>query len=123
MHGPALATKEWPTPLSDRVYDVTSVGETGLSEHPLQWYRDEGFDYLIASSYIYDLSLVDQGWDVKRQSFYSSLDQELALVREFRPYTDSKEMPFVFDEIYGPIVSLWDRDRPGPTLKIYSLKN
>jgi hypothetical protein len=123
MHGPALATKERPTPLSDRIYDVTTIGETGLSEHPIQWYKDEGYDYLIASSYIYDLSLVDQGWDLKRRSFYSSLGQEFTLVREIRPYTGDKKMPFVFDEIYGPMVSLWDRDRPGPTLKIYSLQN
>lgn len=121
MHGPALATEERPTPLSDRIYDVTTIGATGLSEHPIRWYKDEGYDYLIASSYIYDLSLVDQEWDAKRRSFYASLDQELTLVKEFRPSSDDVDLPFVFDEIYGPIVSLWQRNASGPTLKLYNL--
>jgi hypothetical protein len=121
MHGPALSTSERTMPFSSRVYDVTTVGGTGLSDHPVQWYKDEGFEYLIASSFIYDLSLVDQDWDAKRRSFYASLDEGLTLVEEFRPYTGDTEPPFVFDEIYGPVVSLWGRDRPGPVLKIYKL--
>lgn len=26
--------------------------------------------------------------------------------------------PFIFDEIYGSEVSLWQRERPGPTIKV-----
>lgn len=121
-HGPPLSTPELAWPASTRVYDVTTVGETGLSEHPLQWYVDNGFRYLITTSFIYDLPLVDPGWDAKRRQFYASLDQNLELVQEFRPYSGDTAPDFVFDEIYGPIVSLWQRDRPGPTLKIYRLQ-
>jgi hypothetical protein len=30
---------------------------------------------------------------------------------------------FIFDEIYGPAISLWQRERPGPTIKVYRLKH
>ena len=87
----------------------------------MQWYREQGFDYLIASSFIYRIPLVDRERDAERQAFYASLDQELELVQEFRPYQGDTEPPFIFDEIYGPAVSLWQRERPGPTIKIYRI--
>ena len=119
-HGPPLSTSERPMPASAEMFDVVTVGGSGLADHPLSWYSEQGVDYLIASSFIYNLSLVDPDWDAKRRSFYASLERELDLLEEFRPYTGNTEPPFVFDEIYGPVVSLWQRDRPGPVLKIYS---
>ena len=120
-HGPPLSTAEKAMPASSRIYDVTAMGGTGLSEHSMQWYREQGFDYLIASSFIYRIPLVDRERDAERQAFYASLDQELELVQEFRPSQDDAEPPFIFDELYGPAVSLWQRERPGPTLRIYRI--
>jgi 4-amino-4-deoxy-L-arabinose transferase-like glycosyltransferase len=118
-HGPPLSTLEKAMPDSMRTYDVTIVGGTGLSDHPLQWYREQGFDYLIASSFIYRIPLLDKTRDAERRAFYASLDRELELVQAFRPYDGDEEPPFIFDEIYGPAISLWQRQRPGPTIKIY----
>jgi hypothetical protein len=119
--GPPLSTLDAPTPYSQQTYTVTVVGHVGLSSHPLAWYREEGFDYLITSSFISDLRLVYEEWDVERRTYYSSLDQNLRLVQEFRPDNGKNGLPFVFDEIYGPIISLWQRERPGPIIRIYAL--
>jgi 4-amino-4-deoxy-L-arabinose transferase-like glycosyltransferase len=120
-YGPALSQPDQLRPHSSRIYDVTAVMGKGLSEHPITWYQEQGYDYLIASSFIYDLSLVDPGWDAARRDFYASLNQQTTLVREFRPYHPDAQPLFVFDELYGPAVSLWQRERPGPVLRIYKI--
>ena len=109
-------------PDSEREYNVTVVGDTGLAEHSAAWYREQRFDYLITSSFIYSIPLVYERQDAQRRAFYASLDQELELLQEFRPGHGDDEPPFIFDEIYGPAVSLWQRERPGPTLKIYRVE-
>jgi len=121
-HGPPLATPKRVTPHSSRTYDVTHIGGTGLSDHSIEWYRERGFDYLIATSFIYDIPLVDEKRNAERQAFYASLNQELELVHEFCPYEGDTEPPFIFEEIYGPAISLWQRERPGPTLKVYRVE-
>ena len=44
------------------------------------------------------------------------------LAGKFSPGEGNIEPPFIFDEIYGPWISLWHRERPGPVLKIYRVK-
>ena len=51
VHGPPLSTAEWTAPYSKRVYDVLVIGGSGLSDHPLAWYREQGVDYLVSSSF------------------------------------------------------------------------
>lgn len=119
IYGPPLATEGSEQAHSGSTYDVVTIGGTGLSDHPASWYRDRGFDYVIASSFIYDIHLVYPQQDAERREFYASLGNEFALVREFRPTASARPVPFIFDEVYGPAISLWDRDRPGPTLKLY----
>lgn len=121
IHTPPLSTPERAAPFSDVVFDVTIVGGAGLSEHSLAWYESQGYDYLIATSYIYNISLVDTERETLRRAFYASLDQELELVRSFWPNATQTEPPFIFDEIYGPAMSLWQRERPGPVIRIYRL--
>ncbi|MGQ9841895.1 MAG: ArnT family glycosyltransferase [Anaerolineae bacterium] len=120
-HGPPLATPELSVPDSRRVYDVTLVGGAGLSEHPLAWYRENGYEYLIASSFIYQIPLVFPDKNLERQAFYTALGHELEELQAFSPTADGEEPDFIFDEIYGPLISLWQRERPGPTIKIYRI--
>lgn len=120
-HGPPLATPELAVPLSNWVYDLTVVGGTGLADHPISWYRESGFEYLIASSFIYQIPLVFAEKDQERKAFYSALSRDLVEVQVFRATTDSSEPDFIFDEIYGPVIDLWQRERPGPTIKIYRI--
>jgi hypothetical protein len=122
VYGPPLATLERAVPDAQRVYNVTYVGRSGLSDHPLSWYRKNGYDYLIASSLISEIGLANKEQDIARRDFYESLPQELALMQTVAPTPDGYAPPFIFDEIYGPAVSLWQRERPGPTLKIYRLQ-
>lgn len=122
VHGPPLSTADTTVPYSRAVYDAVVVGGTGLSDHGADWYRQQGFDYVIASSFIYRIPLVYEARDIERQRFYRSLDEEFELVREFSPAYGEGELPFVFDEIYGPAVSLWQRERPGPVLSIYAVR-
>jgi hypothetical protein len=122
IHGVPLATPDVPQPYSTRTYSVTEINGLGLSDHPAEYYRSNGYDYLIATSYISDLELVDHAQDVQRKAFYQSLDQEFKLVQEFLPYTGNVKPPFFFDEIYGPLISMYNVDRPGPTLHIYQVK-
>lgn len=121
-HVPPLSTPEHTDPHSERVYDVTIVGGTGLSEHSVEWYRRNGFDYLIASSFIYRIPVVFPEQERERQAFYTSLAREFTAVQTFYPTGNASEPDFIFDEIYGPAISLWQRERPGPTIRIYQVK-
>jgi len=123
IHGVPLATPDVPSPNSSRTYRVTEVNGLGLSDHPVEFYRDEGFDYLITTSYISNLELVDRQQDVTRDAFYRSLDSALDLVKEFRPYAGDIEPPLIFDHIYGPLTNLGQFDRPGPTLRLYRVSH
>jgi hypothetical protein len=124
VHTPPISSLDHTEPKSLRVYQVSMMNETGLSDHPIEWYREQNIQYLIASSFIYEIPLVFSQENKDRKNFYNVLDQEFELVMTFTPSekTTEMEIPFVFDEIYAPIVSLWDRDRPGPVLKIYRVK-
>ncbi len=118
VHGPPLSTANDPEPQSRATYELFMVGLSGLSEYPLQYYRDQGFDYLITSSFIGNIQRVDPN----KREFYASLDRELEMVQAFWPNKDGTDPPYIFDEIYGPIVSQWQRERPGPVLKIYKVR-
>lgn len=113
VHGPPLATATDPEPESNVTYELFLAGDRGLTAHSLQYYVDEGFQYIVTSSYIANM----EGGAFK--PFYASLDSRLELLQEFSPTASAVEPPYIFDEIYGPIVSLWDRERPGPVLKVY----
>jgi hypothetical protein len=122
IYGPPLATPERPLAGAKAFYDLTYVEGIGLADRTIAQYREQGFDYIVASSYIDDISLTDPQWDAKRRAFYARLDQELEQVQEFRPYATVSEPGFVFDEMYGPLVNLGQRERPGPTIKVYRVK-
>jgi hypothetical protein len=123
MHTPPLATSDQSTSDRSVAYNVQYIGGSGLSDHDLDWYRRQGYDYLIASSFIYNIPLVFPKRDTDRKSFYASLPQRLELVKEFSADPSGDEPPFLFDEIYGPVISLWQRERPGPTIRVYQIAN
>lgn len=103
-------------------FDVLVVNGRGLPDHPLEWYRANGYEYLITTSTIADLELVDPAANAERKAFYRSLDEELALIKTFSPYREGANPPYYFDEMYGPAMQLWERERPGPVLKVYAMR-
>jgi hypothetical protein len=120
-HTPPLATVAEPIPLSARNYQVMVTSVYGLSEHPLEYYEQQGVDYLVSSSFISDIHLVIAEEDQAKRAFYESMDEKAELIAEFRNYPGKDKPPFIFDQIYGPATSLSEFDRPGPVIKIYRL--
>ncbi len=122
VHVPPLSRPGDPEPNSTRVYDVNTVGCIGLQAHGLRWYRERDIEYLVATSFIYSIPMRGRAANEERRAFYASLEEELALVETIWPNRSQTEPSFVLDEVLGPVVSLWERDRPGPTLKIYRVR-
>jgi hypothetical protein len=122
-HTPPLSTANDPEPSSQRLYNVEILNPfiSDSRLYSMDYYRENGFDYLILSSFIYELKRSDPDEDRLRRSFYGSLDDNADLVAEFRPYVDGYEPQFFFENLWGPITELTRRERPGPTLKIYRL--
>lgn len=125
FHTPPLSTREKPVAGSGKVFDIWYPDFTmgkGLSDHPLEWYRINGYEYLISSSFIYNMQLIEPIENTKRNRFYSDLPEQTTLLVSISPGLGHAQR-FIFDEIYGPAISLWERERPGPTINIYKLKN
>lgn len=122
-YSPPLATADDPEPDSRHVYDAHVInpfdGDPKL--YSLDAYRADGFEYVVLSSFIYRLARVDPVENRQREDFYRSLDADARLLAEFRPTDSHEEIPFLFEEMWSPVVSLWQRERPGPTIKIYKI--
>ncbi len=121
-HAPPLAAESQPVPNSNRTYHVDTSYIIGLAEHSLSYYREHGYQYLVASSFIYNIPRADPEENKSRRAFYDRLDLEAELVQTFKPYPGEDEPPFIFAQIYGPITSLFQFERPGPTIKIYEIQ-
>jgi hypothetical protein len=125
VYAPPLYTGElvvpW-VPYSDKTYEITAMQyDHFLHDYPLEYYKEAGFDYLIVSSFTYNLEFVLDEKDNTKNSFYTSLDNHFNLIKLFSPYNTFPEPPWVYNEVYGPATYLWHREYPGPTLKIYKI--
>ncbi|MGE5619205.1 MAG: ArnT family glycosyltransferase [Sphingomonadaceae bacterium] len=89
--------------------------------HDLEYYRQNGFDYLAVSSFLYDRAFADPDAYSDRVEFYQRLDRELPLVATFSPRGDGQPVPFDLDDLDTPFWHLFAYDRPGPTIKVYRL--
>jgi 4-amino-4-deoxy-L-arabinose transferase-like glycosyltransferase len=94
---------------------------SSLRQQPLEHYVRENVNYLIVSSFVY--GRYDLAPDRHHQAieWYQRLDDELPLVAAFYPTSDGRDVPFIMDEEITPIYTLFERDRPGPTLKVYRI--
>lgn len=123
-YSPPLSTANDPEPGSVHVYDAHVIdpfdGDPVL--YSLDAYRADGFEYIVVSSYISRLERVDPAESQQRADFYRSLDADAQLMAEFEPADEDADVPFMFEEMWSPIVSLWQRERPGPTIKVYDIE-
>lgn len=118
----AKIAMEWHGPhLSDR--SATVVDFYGLSEDSLPNYRQAGYEYLVVSSFIRDFHLAAPAEDRRKREFYASLAQQAEVVAQFKPYSGTLKPPYYLDQSLGPITSLFDFERPGPTIEIYRLSD
>lgn len=90
--------------------------------HDLAYYRDNGFDYLAVSSFLYDRAFTQPERYPDRVEFYRQLDRECQLVAAFYPRADGGSTPFALDDLDTPFWYLFSYDRPGPTVKVYRLR-
>jgi len=121
-HTPPLKYPGFNVPNSKKEFNIIVPNFRGLFNYkPASWYRENNFDYLIASSFLYEVPLLDQELQRRREQFYKELGREYRLVKSFYPNENQNEPSFIFDEMYGPVVSLWQRERPGPVIKIYAV--
>lgn len=120
---PTLATENDPEPESSRIFRTFIIDPfvSNPDYYSIEYYRKNGFKYLIVSSFIYKLHRVDANDELVRKEFYASLDNQAKLIAEFKPNKGNAEIPFEFEEFYGPVMSLQSRDRPGPTIKVYQI--
>lgn len=124
VHSPPLRTMGDVFPLADPQYDVIIVYGIGLPEHSLTYYRDAGVRYIVLSSYIDDLLLAKAADVEARERFHQELERQCQLVHVITPYPQQEEEkpPFLWDQIFGPVTSLFCFERPGPTLKVYRVE-
>jgi len=123
-HGPPLSTLDDPEPKSERTYQLKELYpfDKNPDFYNLDVYRQNGDEYLILNSTIYNLKMSDPIVEARRVAFYQSVESQAELLAEFKPYPNSKEPPFIFEQIWGPINNLFDRTQPGPTIKIFRIQ-
>jgi len=120
-HAPPLRAMEDEFPANDVPYEIMIADGIGLPRYSLDDYRSMGINYLVMSSFIDDLMLMSPADREKQQQFHHELFECCELVYEIRPYHGDDKPPFVFDQIFGPVTSLWQFQRPGPVIRIYRL--
>jgi len=122
-YGPALSRADDPEPGAHRVYDVVLLDPFNVrpEAYDLEACRAKGMAYLVVNSWHKGFEHQDPAQDRLRERFYAQLEAEAQLVAEFRPTLTGEEVPFVFEQIYGPYTSLWQIARPGPEIEIYAL--
>jgi 4-amino-4-deoxy-L-arabinose transferase-like glycosyltransferase len=94
-----------------------------LRVSPPDFYVQEKYDYLIVSSFVYDRYLLSPETKVSAIQAYQEFDRRFQLVASFSPTSDGHALPFLMDEEITPIYTVLDRDRPGPTLKVYRVSS
>lgn len=91
--------QEWyAAALEGTTFEVVNMWALG-QDHEVATYYDEGFDYLVASSGMYDRFYADAERFSAQVQFYDSLNETAVLIQEIKP----------------------TNTRSGPTLKIYQL--
>jgi 4-amino-4-deoxy-L-arabinose transferase-like glycosyltransferase len=90
-------------------------------------YADRKVRYFVTSSHAYERLLGDPPLRSQRESglrylhLHRSLARNAELVATFSPRHDGRAVPYSQDEIFTPFWNLDQYDRPGPTIRIYSL--
>jgi 4-amino-4-deoxy-L-arabinose transferase-like glycosyltransferase len=113
---------EWHGP-PIKGFQLDTVDFYGLSEMPVEYYRENAYDYLIVSSFIRDAVMVDAAEEAKKKRFYQELEESSKMVKAFSPVIGNSQPAYVIDQVLGPIDHLFQYERPGPEIRIYQLAN
>jgi Dolichyl-phosphate-mannose-protein mannosyltransferase len=121
FHTPPLSNGADVPPNSKHDYWIDLVWGFGLADRPIEQYQTDGTQYLISTSYIQDIPTADPQQQAAREKFYMQLPQAFREIKTFSPRCDGGEPDFVFDQIYGPAVGLWQACSAGPLIRIYQV--
>lgn len=114
----AKVASEWHGP-PIKGFQLVTVDFYGLSELPLDFYRENSFDYLIVSSFIRDAVMINPLEEAQKTRFYQELENSGTLVKVISPVIGDHTPPYVIDRVLGPIDHLFLFERPGPEIRIY----
>jgi 4-amino-4-deoxy-L-arabinose transferase-like glycosyltransferase len=121
-HTPPLSNGYQVPPESTRDYWTDLVYGFGLADRPIKQYQTDGTQYIIATSYIRDIPVIDPQQEARRQQFYAQLPQVFSTVQTFSPRCDGGDPAFIFDSVYGPAIDLWNLCYAGPEITIYQVR-
>jgi hypothetical protein len=107
-------------PLPAERFDLLVANGWSLFDLDLNEYRARGVRYIVTSSFTAEARQLEPERDAQRQAFYRAVAAAGQLVAEFRPASGA-DQPFTYDEIYGPFDDLNALQRPGPTIRVWSL--
>ncbi|MFN8596980.1 MAG: glycosyltransferase family 39 protein [Anaerolineae bacterium] len=120
-HTPPLSNGYEVPPNSQREYWIDRVWGFGLADRLIEQYRTDGTQLLVATSYIRDIPVDDRAQEDNRRRFYAQLPQVFTEIARFSPRCDDGEPNFIFDQIYGPAIDLWQTCYAGPLISIYQV--
>ena len=121
-HTPPLSNGYTIPPESTREYWIDLVYGFGLADRPIEQYQTDGTQYLLATSTIRDIPLIDANQEARRQQFYRQLPQVFDTVQTFSPRCAGGEPAFIFDAVYGPAIDLWNLCYAGPHITLYRVR-
>ena len=83
-------------------------------------YRLYGYCLVVTVNTVRDRAL--ETGDPQARAYYARLEREARLVREFSPYKEGADpVPFSFDLSYNYYPGAYER--PGPTVRVYRLRD
>lgn len=91
-------------------------------------YAARNVQYFVTSSHAYERLLMDPPLRSQRATglryleLHRSLESEAELVASFTPGYGGRQVPYSQDEVFTPFWNLELYERPGPTIRIYSLE-
>lgn len=118
-YAPPLQTQNENSAETVPKYNLVIANGIGLPEQTVDEYYVDGVRFVVVSSFIDGLPLAKPADLESRKSFHDELDSQ-DLIYEIRPYSNTAPR-FIFDQLFGPVISLWKIERPGPTLQVYRL--
>jgi hypothetical protein len=122
FHTPPLSNGYEVPPSSQRDFWLDLVWGFGLADRPIEQYQTDGTQYIISTSYIQDIPTADIQQQTAREKFYAQLPSAFTAIKTFSPRCDGGPAPdFVFDQVYGPAVGLWQDCLTGPLIRIYQV--
>jgi hypothetical protein len=83
---------------------------------------DGTFDFIVVGSFGWGLHQEDVGDPAELPPIYERLEREASLIAEFKPGKNNTDLPYAQDDIYSPFWHLFNRERPGPTIRIYQIE-